>query len=57
MHLVPDGKRGDLGTITLKRGVAVTGRALDAQGKPLAGVYVEADRERGGGPESETLAS
>lgn len=55
LRLLPDGKRGDLGTITLKGGVTVTGRVLDVQGQPLAGVYVEADRERGDGPESEAL--
>ena len=53
--MVTDGKRGDLGTFTLKKGVTVTGRVLDAQGKPLAGVFVEADRERGSGPEFEVL--
>jgi hypothetical protein len=51
LHLLADGKRGDLGTITLKKGVTVTGRASDVQGKPLAGLFVEADRERGSGPE------
>jgi protocatechuate 3,4-dioxygenase beta subunit len=55
LHLLADGKRGDIGTITLKKGVTVTGRAFDVQGKPLAGVFVEADRERGSGPESEAL--
>ena len=55
LHVLADGKRGDLGTITLKKGVTVTGRALDVQGKPLAGVFVEADRERGSGPEFEAL--
>ena len=33
----------------------MTGRVLDVQGKPLAGVFVEADRERGSGPEFEVL--
>jgi protocatechuate 3,4-dioxygenase beta subunit len=55
LHVLPDGKRGDLGTFTLKRGVAVSGRVLDTQGKPLAGVFIQADRERGGGPDSEAL--
>ena len=55
MHLVAEGKRGELGTITLKKGMTVTGRAFDVQGKPLAGVFVEADRERGSGPDSEAL--
>jgi protocatechuate 3,4-dioxygenase beta subunit len=55
LYLLAEGKRGDLGTITLKKGVTVTGRAFDVQGKPLAGVFVEADRERGSGPDSEAL--
>jgi hypothetical protein len=55
LHLLADGKRGDLGTITLKKGVTVTGWAFDVQGKPLAGLFVEADRERGSGPEFEAL--
>jgi hypothetical protein len=55
LHVLADGKRGDLGTITLKKGVTVTGRVFDVQGKPLAGLFVEADRERGSGPEFEAL--
>jgi hypothetical protein len=55
LHLIADGKRGDLGTITLKKGMTVTGLAFDAQGKPLSGLFVEADRERGSGPDFEAL--
>ena len=55
LHVLADGKRGDLGTFSLKKGVTVTGRAFDVQGKPLAGLYVEADRERGHGPDFEAL--
>ena len=33
----------------------MTGRVFDVQGKPLAGVFIEADRERGSGPEFEAL--
>jgi beta-lactamase regulating signal transducer with metallopeptidase domain len=55
LHVLPEGKRGDLGTITLKPGVAVTGRALDVKGKPIAGLLLEARRERGSGPEFEAL--
>lgn len=39
-----DGRRGDLGTFRLKPGVRLTGRALDVDGKPLAGMLVEAQR-------------
>jgi hypothetical protein len=35
--------------------VTVTGRVFDVQGNPLARVFVEADRERGSGPDSEAL--
>jgi Zn-dependent protease with chaperone function len=55
LRVLPDGKRGDLGTITLTKGVALTGLALDVQGKPLAGLLIEASRERGSSPEFETL--
>ena len=57
LHVVPDGKRGDIGTITLKKGVSVTGRVLDVQGKPLAGVFVEIERERGTGRSSRRSTS
>jgi len=35
-------KRGDLGTVTLKPGRALTGRIVGEGDKPLAGVYMEA---------------
>jgi hypothetical protein len=35
-------ERGNLGTIKLVRGTPVTGRVLDANGEPLAGVFVSA---------------
>ena len=38
------GERGDLGTFTLKEGLRLKGRVVDAQGKPLAGLVVQADR-------------
>jgi beta-lactamase regulating signal transducer with metallopeptidase domain/protocatechuate 3,4-dioxygenase beta subunit len=44
-HVVNE-KRGDLGTLTLKPGIVIKGKVLDDQGKPLAGVNVNADRER-----------
>ena len=52
--MLPDGKRGDLGTITLKKGVTVTGR-LRRPGQAAGGLLIEADRERGSGPEFEAL--
>ncbi len=53
LYVVPDGKRGDMGTIILKKGVSVAGRVLDVQGKPIAGVFVEIERQRGNGPDLE----
>jgi protocatechuate 3,4-dioxygenase beta subunit len=44
-HVVKDNKRGDLGKIGLEEGVVMRGKVLDAQGKPLSGVYVAAERE------------
>lgn len=55
LHLIPDGKRGDMGTLTLKKGMVVSGRVLDVQGRPMKGLFVEARRERGNGPEFEAL--
>jgi protocatechuate 3,4-dioxygenase beta subunit len=51
LYVVPEGKRGDMGTIILKRGVSVAGRVLDAQGKPIKAVFVEIERQRGDGPD------
>ncbi len=45
-HVLKNNKRGDLGTITLENGNTIQGKALDAQGKPVGGVYVRADRDR-----------
>src|SRR5262249_55574952 len=45
-HMLKGDKRGDLGTIELERGNTVQGQVLDAQGKPVAGVYVRADHDR-----------
>ncbi|MGC8644286.1 MAG: carboxypeptidase regulatory-like domain-containing protein, partial [Isosphaeraceae bacterium] len=55
LRLLGDGQRGEIGTFTLKNGVKVSGRVLDVQGKPLAGLFIKADRERGSGPEFEAL--
>jgi beta-lactamase regulating signal transducer with metallopeptidase domain/uncharacterized GH25 family protein len=44
-HVVNE-KRGDLGTLTMNNGVALKGKVLDDQGKPLAGVNLNAERER-----------
>jgi protocatechuate 3,4-dioxygenase beta subunit len=51
LFVVPKGKRGDMGTITLKKGVSVAGRVLDVQGKPIAGVFVAIERQRGVRPD------
>jgi hypothetical protein len=46
LHGVPDGKRGDLGRFTLKPGVSLKGRVLDVEGKPIPGIFVNAEHER-----------
>ncbi len=53
LYVVPDGKRGDMGTITLKKGISVAGRVLDIEGKPIKRVFVEIERKRGPGPDLE----
>ena len=55
LFVVPKGKRGDMGTITLKKGVSVAGRLLDVQGKPIAGVFVAIERQRGDRPDRKML--
>jgi uncharacterized GH25 family protein len=44
-HGLKNDRRGDLGTFTLARGIRFSGRVLDAQGRPVGGVYLSADRE------------
>jgi 5-hydroxyisourate hydrolase-like protein (transthyretin family) len=47
-HVLKDSnKRGDLGRFALQPGLVLKGKVLDTQGKPAAGVYVEANK-RGG---------
>ena len=55
LFVVPKGKRGDMGTITLKKGVSVAGRVLDVQGKPIAGVFVAIEPRRGDGLDPQAL--
>ncbi len=54
-HGLKDNLRGDLGTFTLDKGVRFGGRLLDSQGKPVGGVYVEADRERTQGDDDDAV--
>jgi beta-lactamase regulating signal transducer with metallopeptidase domain len=44
-HGLKNDRRGDLGTFTLDRGIRFSGRVLDAQGKPVVGVYLSGGRE------------
>jgi hypothetical protein len=55
MHVIPEGKRGELGTFVLERGIRLSGRAFDMQGKPLVGMFIQVNRERGSVPEGEIL--
>jgi hypothetical protein len=41
VHFI-DKRRGDLGTFTLENGIHIHGRVVDLEGKPLAGVWVNA---------------
>lgn len=41
-HRVPAGKRGEMGTFTLREGPHLHGKVLDTRGRPLAGVLVNA---------------
>jgi beta-lactamase regulating signal transducer with metallopeptidase domain/uncharacterized GH25 family protein len=46
-HGLKDNKRGALGTFSLSPGIRLGGKVLDARGKPVAGVHVNAEaRER-----------
>lgn len=47
---IEDGERIDLGRIALDRGLAITGRAIDASGAPLRGVTVRVLRPSSFGP-------
>jgi beta-lactamase regulating signal transducer with metallopeptidase domain/protocatechuate 3,4-dioxygenase beta subunit len=50
-HVIKDPeKRGDMGRFTLQPGIVLKGKLLDTKGKPLAGLYVNADL-RGGIPD------
>jgi beta-lactamase regulating signal transducer with metallopeptidase domain/protocatechuate 3,4-dioxygenase beta subunit len=42
LHAIKEGKRGDLGAFTLSKGSFVRGQVLDAKGKPLSGINVNA---------------
>lgn len=37
-----DARRGDVGKFTMSKGIVLKGRVLDADGEPLAGVFLEA---------------
>jgi beta-lactamase regulating signal transducer with metallopeptidase domain len=53
VHIIAPEKRGDFGTFVLEPGITVTGRAFDVQGKPLAGLLVEASHQHDDSPESQ----
>jgi protocatechuate 3,4-dioxygenase beta subunit len=44
-HVLKENKRGDLGTFILKDGISIRGRVVDAEGKPLANVNVNAESQ------------
>jgi hypothetical protein len=55
LHAVETNRRGDLGRFVLREGVSIRGKVLDARARPLAGVIVNAERERHSSPEQEIL--
>jgi hypothetical protein len=46
-HVLGEGQRGDLGSLTLEKGIGLRGKVLDFEGKPVAGVHVSAESESG----------
>ncbi len=44
-HILKDNKRGDMGTFVLHEGPRIRGIVLDAQGKPIAGINVNAESQ------------
>jgi beta-lactamase regulating signal transducer with metallopeptidase domain len=48
-------KPGDLGIFGLKEGIRLRGKVVDVKGKPVAGVYVNADRRPGPGGDDELM--
>jgi RNA polymerase sigma factor (sigma-70 family) len=45
-HVLKGNKRGELGTLTMKPGIRLRGKVLDAKGQPLAGVNVNAESQQ-----------
>jgi beta-lactamase regulating signal transducer with metallopeptidase domain len=56
-HAIPADRRGEFGTFTLKKGITVTGRAFDTQGKPTVGMFLQVERDRDSSPDRELLES
>jgi beta-lactamase regulating signal transducer with metallopeptidase domain/protocatechuate 3,4-dioxygenase beta subunit len=47
-HVIKDPtKRGDMGRFVMDPGIVLKGTVVDSQGKPLSGLFVEADRQGG----------
>ncbi len=44
-HVLKADRRGDQGKLVLEKGIVMSGKVLDAKGKPLAGVFVHAAKE------------
>jgi hypothetical protein len=55
IHEISADKRGELETFHLKKGMILKGRALDLQGKPLAGLVVEIRHDRDSSADREIL--
>jgi beta-lactamase regulating signal transducer with metallopeptidase domain/protocatechuate 3,4-dioxygenase beta subunit len=47
-HVIKDPtKRGDMGRFVMDPGIVLKGTVVDSQGKPMSGLFVEADRQGG----------
>ncbi len=52
---IPSDRRGDFGPFTLQPGIALQGRAFDAKGRPIGGMFLQIDRNRESAPDREIL--
>lgn len=55
MHVLTEGQRGNVGVFRLKPGVRLSGKALDVEGKPKAGMLVEVRRRKADEPGADVL--
>jgi len=54
-HGLKNDRRGDLGKFVLSTGIRFGGRVVDVEGKPVAGIYIEADLQRSAGDDADAV--